>query len=157
MPLAVKFLGPLVQLLLSLLRLVAGSTHLLQALPVGRRPGMVVADAQHIAEIQVAMQAHASQYVWCGGIHNRVCSCCRSGVSMLHMLMLENLSSAPRSRDGIGTRTGTCRRPCCAKLKCWAHCMRGQSAAALCRYRRLYMRLSLYTFMNVLWSEHSKV
>lgn len=26
-----------------------------------------------------------------------------------------------------------------------------------CRYRRLYMKLSLYAFMNIIWSEHSKV
>ena len=63
-PLVVKFLGPLVQLLMSLAQLIAGSALVLQTLPVGRRPGMVLAQTHHIAEIQVAMQAHASQYVW---------------------------------------------------------------------------------------------
>eukprot|EP00892_Ulva_mutabilis_P006817 jgi/Ulvmu1/4507/UM002_0233.1 len=86
-PLVIKFLGPLIQLLLSLVKLFAGSAQLLQAIPVGRRPGFVLADAHHIAEIQMAMQAHVSQYVW---------------------------------------------------------------------YRRLYMRVSVYTFMNLLWAEHSK-
>lgn len=86
-PLVVKFLGPLLQLLVPVLRLIAGPAQLLHALPTGRKPGVVIATAQHISEIQVAMQAHASQYVW---------------------------------------------------------------------YRRLYMKLSLYAFMNIIWSEHSK-
>lgn len=63
-PLVVKFLGPLLQLLVPVLRLIAGPAQLLHALPTGRKPGVVIATAQHISEIQVAMQAHASQYVW---------------------------------------------------------------------------------------------